>query len=319
MQKTQVTHEQQSTAHSLHLVNNNQCEGEQSTPIHSSELLSQFVEQYNAEQEHHEERELIHSLYKKNTQDEIAILKSQLEAEKRLTATQNEKLTEQSDDLKRAAEAVENGVIIARKVTAKDNEIVRLQSQLKAAQNQLKTAQEKVRELSQLNPKKLKEQAKRQALANEKAQSRSKKLELEKKELKAEVSALKEQRNIAVNKVAELKHKLDHNTGAGLYHNGEHHLIIWPQKTKMQREDGTQFESRSLLYLHQSGRGGLIAHDPQDGAQLCAAPKGGLRPNKATLDFAQSWLSQVNDIQNGEMTDADMIPVNFNAQLQPAE
>ena len=124
---------------------------------------------------------------------------------------------------------------------------------------------------------------------------------------------------MAVNKVAELQHKLEQNTGSGLYHNGEHHLIIWPQKTKMQREDGTTFESCSLLYLHQSGRGGLISHDPQDGAQLCAAPKGGLRPSKDTLDFAQNWLRQVNEVQNGLVTDADMIPVNFNAQLQPAE
>lgn len=176
-----------------------------------------------------------------------------------------------------------------------------------------------MRELNQLNPKKLKEQIKRVKEANEKSQARCSKLELEAKEYRKEITHLTEQRNIAVNKVAELKHKLDHNTGAGLYHNGEHHLIIWPQKTKMQREDGTQFESRSLLYLHQSGRGGLITHDPQDGAQLCAAPKGGLRPSKLTLDFAQNWLSQVNDIQNGVVTDADMIPVNFNADHQPAE
>lgn len=176
-----------------------------------------------------------------------------------------------------------------------------------------------MRELNQLNPKKLKEQIKRVKEATQKAQARCDKLELEAKEYRKEIAHLSDQRTHAVNKVIELKHKLEHNTGAGLYHNGEHHLIIWPQKTKMQREDGTQFESRSLLYLHQSGRGGLITHAPQDGAQLCAAPKGGLRPSKNTLEFAQNWLRQVNDIQNGVVTDADMIPVNFNAQLQPAE
>ena len=311
MQKTQVTTEQQNTAHPLHLVNNNQREGEQSTLIHSSELLSQFVEHYNAEQEHHEERELIHSLYKQNTQDEIAILKSQLEAEKRLTAAQNEKLTEQSDDLKRAAGAIANAQKLANNTTAQQATIASLQSQLK-------TAHEKVRELNQLNPKKLKEQIKRVKEANEKAQSRCSKLELEAKEYKKEIHALKVNLTDATRLLSEQKRTIEHNTGAGLYHNGEHHLIIWPQKTKMQREDGTQFESRSLLYLHQSGRGGLIAQDPQSGAQLCAAPKGGLRPNKATLDFAQSWLCQVNDIQNGEMTDADMIPVNFNVDLKPS-
>lgn len=306
MQKTQVNNQERDALSQLHLAGSNESE------LHSSDTLAKFVEQYNAEQIEQEQQATMHALYRQNTSDEIAILKSKLEAEKRFTAKLQDDAKQDAIDLSLAAEAVESGVKIARQVTAKDNDIARLQSQLK-------TAQEKVRELSQLNPKKLKEQAKRQVLANEKAQGRNKKLEIEKKELKAEAQALKEQRNMAVNKVAELQRRLEHNTGAGLYHNGEHHLIIWPQKTKMQREDGTQFESRSLLYLHQSGRGGLITHDPQDGAQLCAAPKGGLRPSKATLDFAQTWLSQVNDIQNGVVTDADMIPVNFNAQLQSAE
>lgn len=306
MQKTQVTHEEYAALSQLHLVDSTESEP------HSSDTLSRFVEQYNAEQIQAEQQTQIHALYKQNTQDEIAILKSKLEAEKRFNADLQDQAKQDAIDLNRAAKAVENGVKIASQTTALNNTIASLQSQLK-------TAHEKVRELNQLNPKKLKEQIKRVKEANEKSQARCSKLELEAKEYRKEITHLTEQRNIAVNKVAELKHKLDHNTGAGLYHNGEHHLIIWPQKTKMQREDGTQFESRSLLYLHQSGRGGLITHDPQDGAQLCAAPKGGLRPSKLTLEFAQNWLSQVNDIQNGVVTDADMIPVNFNAELLPAK
>lgn len=306
MQKTQVTHEEYAALSQLHLVENTESEP------HSSDTLSRFVEQYNAEQIQIEQQAQIHALYKQNTQDEIAILKSKLEAEKRFNAELQDQAKQDAIDLNRAAKAVENGVKLASQTTALNNTIASLQSQLK-------TAQEKVRELNQLNPKKLKEQIKRVKEATEKSQARCSKLEIEAKEYRKEIAHLSEQRNIAVNKVAELKHKLDHNTGAGLYHKGEHHLIIWPQKTKMQREDGTQFESRSLLYLHQSGRGGLITHDPQDGAQLCAAPKGGLRPSKATLEFAQNWLSQVNDIQNGVVTGADMIPVNFNADHQPAE
>ena len=306
MQKTQVNSQERDALSQLHLVDNTD------TEAHSSDTLTKFVQQYNAEQIQQEQQATIHALYRQNTSDEIAILKSKLEAEKRFNAELQDQAKQDAIDLNRAAVAVEHGVKIASQTTALNNTIASLQSQLK-------TAHEKVRELNQLNPKKLKEQIKRQSEANEKAQGRNKKLEIEKKELKAEVKVLKDQRNIAVNKVAELQHKLEHNTGAGLYHNGEHHLIIWPQKTKMQREDGTQFESRSLLYLHQSGRGGLISHDPQDGAQLCAAPKGGLRPSKDTLDFAQNWLRQVNEVQNGLVTDADMIPVNFNAQLQPAE
>ncbi|MBB1290988.1 MULTISPECIES: hypothetical protein [unclassified Pseudoalteromonas] len=306
MQKTQVNSQERDALSQLHLVDNSECEA------HSSDTLTKFVQQYNAEQIQQEQQATIHALYRQNTSDEIAILKSKLEAEKRFNAELQDQAKQDAIDLNRAAKAVENGVKIASQTTALNNTIASLQSQLK-------TAHEKVRELNQLNPKKLKEQIKRQSEANEKAQGRNKKLEIEKKELKAEVKVLRDQRNIAVNKVAELQHKLEHNTGAGLYHNGEHHLIIWPQKTKMQREDGTQFESRSLLYLHQSGRGGLISHDPKNGAQLCAAPKGGLRPSKDTLDFAQIWLRQVNEVQNGIITDANMIPVNFNAQLQPAE
>lgn len=306
MQKTQVNSQERDALSQLHLV-----ESTDSEP-HSSDTLTKFVEQYNAEQIEQEQQATIHALYRQNTSDEIAILKSKLEAEKRFNAELQDQAKQDAIDLNRAAKAVENGVKLASQTTALNNTIASLQSQLK-------TAQEKVRELNQLNPKKLKEQIKRVKEATEKSQARCSKLEIEAKEYRKEIAHLSEQRNIAVNKVAELKHKLDHNTGAGLYHNGEHHLIIWPQKTKMQREDGTQFESRSLLYLHQSGRGGLITHDPQDGAQLCAAPKGGLRPSKATLEFAQNWLSQVNDIQNGVVTGADMIPVNFNADHQPAE
>lgn len=306
MQKTQVTHEEHAALSQLHLVDNTE------DNAHSSDTLTKFVEQYNAEQIQFEQQAQIHAIYRQNSQDEIAILKSKLEAEKRFTAKLQDDAKQDAIDLNRAAEAVENGVKIATQVTALNNTIFSLQSQLK-------TAQEKVRELNQLNPKKLKEQIKRVKEATEKSQARCSKLELEAKEYRKEIAHLSEQRNMAVNKVAELKQKLEHNTGAGVYHNGEHHLIIWPQKTKMQREDGTQFESRSLLYLHQSGRGGLITHDPQDGAQLCAAPKGGLRPNKDTLSFAQTWLSQVNDIQNGVVTDADMISVNFNADLKAGE
>jgi len=306
MQKTQVNSQERDALSQLHLVDNSECEA------HSSDTLTKFVEQYNAEQIEQEQQATIHALYRQNTQDEIAILKSQLDAEKRFTAQLQDQATQDAIDLNRAAKAVENGVKIASQTTALNNTIASLQSQLK-------TAQEKVQELNQLNPKKLKEQIKRVKEATKKAQARCDKLELEAKEYRKEIAHLSDQRTTAVNKVIELKHKLEKNTGTGLYHNGEHHLTIWPQKTKMQREDGTQFEGRSLLYLHKSGRASLIAHDPKNGAQLCAAPKGGLRPSKATLDFAQNWLRQVNEVQNGIITDADMIPVNFNAQLQPAE
>ncbi|MFK3873074.1 hypothetical protein [Pseudoalteromonas rhizosphaerae] len=282
------------------------------TELHSSDVLTDFVNLYNAEQAQYEQREQIHALFKHNTQGEIAILKSQLEAEKRLTASQNEQLLEQSDDLKRAAEAIANAQKLANNTTAQQATIATLQSQLKAAQ-------QSIRELNQLNPKKLKEQNKRQKEANEKAQARNAKLELEAKEYKKEIAALKNAVNQSSNLLIEQKRIIEHNTGAGLYHKGKDHLIIWPQKTKMQRPDGSLFEVRSLLYLHQSGRGGLINYDPETGAQLCAAPKGGLRLSDDTIDFAKNWLFKVNEQQHGIVHDTDMIPVNHNPDLQSAK
>lgn len=122
----------------------------------------------------------------------------------------------------------------------------------------------------------------------------------------------------AIDKIRLLKQELAHNSGAGLYHNGDHHLIVWPQVTTMQREDGSTFSGRSLLYLHQSGRGGLLTYDPQSGTHLCAAPKGGLRPLAEMLEFANDWLFKVNMQQEGDCRPDDMIPVNYNVDIKPA-
>lgn len=125
------------------------------------------------------------------------------------------------------------------------------------------------------------------------------------------------QQNQAFDKIASLKKQLAHDTGSGLYHNGEHHLIIWPQKTKMQDTDGNVFEGRSLLYLHQSGRGGLMTYNPgTEQVNLCAAPRGGLRPSEDLKQFAQNWLFKVNELQDGTVKEEDMIPVNYNGDFE---
>ena len=158
MQKTQVNSQERDALSQLHLVDNTDIEA------HSSDTLTRFVQQYNAEQIQQEQQATIHALYRQNT-SEIAILKSKLEAEKRFNAELQDQAKQDAIDLNRAAVAVENGVKIASQTTALNNTIASLQSQLK-------TAHEKVRELNQLNPKKLKEQIKRQSEANEKAQGR---------------------------------------------------------------------------------------------------------------------------------------------------
>lgn len=117
----------------------------------------------------------------------------------------------------------------------------------------------------------------------------------------------------AIDKIKLLQKELAHNTGAGIFHKGQDHLIIWPQNLTMAREDGSTFSGRGLLYLHKSGRGGLMTYDPSTGTHLCAAPKQGLKPSNDTLDFAHNWLYKVNEIQAGIVQDDDLKPIDYNA------
>lgn len=117
----------------------------------------------------------------------------------------------------------------------------------------------------------------------------------------------------AIDKIKLLQKELAHNTGAGIFHKGQDHLIIWPQNLTMAREDGSTFSGRGLLYLHKSGRGGLMTYDPSTGTHLCAAPKQGLKPSNDTLDFAHNWLYKVNEIQAGIVHDDDLKPIDYNA------
>ncbi|TMP23752.1 hypothetical protein [Pseudoalteromonas ruthenica] len=268
------------------------------TNLDTSELLEAFISAYNADLERTEMK-----------QDELLIAYSRIDAREREIESLKATLTQHVDDLNKATEALDGAEKLATHVKAKTSENDRLKRQVSDLQQQ-------IRKLNQLgDPKRLKDQIKRQKEQTEKYQLRCKKLETEAKEYRKEIDSLRSERNTATAKVAELKKQLAHDTGSGVYHNGSHHLIIWPQKTKMERPDGTRFEGRSLLYLHQCGRGGLISYDPDNGAKLCAAPKGGLRPSNETLEFAQNWLFKVNESQDGIVYEEDMQPVNYNPDL----
>jgi predicted nucleic acid-binding Zn-ribbon protein len=196
-----------------------------------------------------------------------------------------------------------------RAVEKKNKQITALQRELTHAKNQLKATQQQYNEA---NPRRLKEQIKRLKEQNEKLTLRNKKQTQEAAEYRKEITHYKTQIVDIGDKLFSTEKRLAFSNGTGLYHNGSHHVIYWPQQTKMQREDGTTYASTSLLYMDQSGRGAIISRDPEKGAQLCAAPKGGLRPNKETLDFVEAWLYKVNELQNGEVLEEDMIPVNHN-------
>lgn len=218
---------------------------------------------------------------------------------------------EQENDLCRAAAL--NAERIANNIIALKGEKTRLQDQLAQLQQVIASYG------GVAGIKKLKEQVKRLQDGNADKEARLRQLQQDNSKHRHDLTATQRQTIEAHAKIDQLQKQLAHDTGSGLYHNGEHHLIIWPQKTKMERPDGTIFESRSLLYIHQSGRAALVTYNDQDGTALCAAPKGGLRPSKETMDFAHNWLFKVNSLQDGTVNESDMVPVDFNGYATPQE
>ncbi|MDW2204295.1 hypothetical protein R7007_21740 [Vibrio sp. 1636] len=194
------------------------------------------------------------------------------------------------------------------------NQSTGLQQELTTARTQIRELRDKIKELSgEGSPKKLKAQVKRLKDKGDEREKRITKLETDTKQLRSELTEERKNLQNSFTKIAELKTQLAHDTGSGLFHKDEHHLIIWPQKTKMQDQNGNQFEGRSLLYLHQSGRGGLMSYNPEtEQVNLCAAPRGGLRPSEDLKEFATNWLYKVNVLQEGVVNVEDMVPVNYN-------
>ncbi|PKF60644.1 hypothetical protein CW745_14025 [Psychromonas sp. psych-6C06] len=274
----------------------------------TSAFLEAFVNAYNLDLEVAE-----------NNEDTIELLEAKLE-QSYLDHDKQQTLNEQlSNELATAKK--ENKQFRALFEVAEANEQKQIATQRELALSKASVA-ELQKELTKLkggdNPKRLREQIKR---------IKEKSL-IEKKRLSTAEGALKEGRRLVERQnkllgekdalIGNLKKELAHNTGSGLYHNDEHHLIIWPEKTRYEREDGSHFEGRSLLYLHQSGRGGLISFDPATGeAHMCKAPKNGLRPSEECKVFAKDWLYAVNALQDGIVQDKDMLAVNYNADLKP--
>lgn len=69
-----------------------------------------------------------------------------------------------------------------------------------------------------------------------------------------------------------------------------------------------------LLYLHQSGRGGLILLNDDGEAELVAAPKGGMRPKKSTLEHCGQWLRRVKE-NNWEIDGADLESLSHGSEV----
>lgn len=249
-----------------------------------------------------------------DTQTQLLNAMNTIEQQANRLVQQSEQLNAQSDTITR------------QNMTLKSNETLLLEAekiaQVSLAKNrELGIAKAKISELQQSitglgNAKKMANLVKTQKAKAVERNKRIERLEREAKEHVKELKAEKIKVATAVDKVREQQRILDHNTGAGLYHNGDHHLVIWPEKTTIKRADGSMFEARSLLYLHQSGNAKIVSFDPEAGeAVFCQMPRGGLRPSKEVKAFAKDWLYTVNVMQDGIVKDADMIAVNYNVEL----
>lgn len=89
--------------------------------------------------------------------------------------------------------------------------------------------------------------------------------------------------------IAELENRLDVASINQIYRSGNDIVQTYPYHLGGMVE-GHDEQQTPLLYLHQSGRGGLILLNNDDEAELVDAPKGGLRPTKATLEHCGNWL-----------------------------
>ena len=261
--------------------------------IDPSDLLTAFINNYNNEQAGNENLRFELS----NNKLELSILADENKQLK-------QQIAQQDQDLLIASQGIADAEKLTAAAKAQKAELTRVREQLTTTQQ----------ELTALNSQRnLKDQVTRvKAKSEEKSKTITR--------LTGELSTAKHQLNQAnadkdaCKKIVELQRvALGNKEAQGLYHNGDHHLVIWPQAVMMQRPDGSEFNGTNLLYLHQSGRGGFITLDPQSNkSALAPSPKGGLKPSKETIDFAHNWLYKVNQMQQGTIKDDDRVAINYN-------
>ena len=265
------------------------------TQNNANELLSAFIITYNDDQENAEA-----------TQQALDELQVAFHLQSQENETLKQQIEQQDSDLHEMSKGLKDVDKIARSVTARKNENNLLKAQLNSVQEQLTS-------INSVNIKKLKSQVERVKTKSDEKDKKITSLTTELSNTRHKLTAANKD-NVDCKKIVEaMRIEQDNKKPQGLYHDGDHHLVIWHQKNEMQRNDGSTFNGTNLLYLHQSGRGGFITFDPQtDESKLCPAPKAGLRPSKDALDFAQNWLYKVNKIQHGDIEDADRLPIDYN-------
>lgn len=260
---------------------------------HSSDLLTSFIEQYNEEQQQQE------NLEQRNAWLEEHYTKSQLSI---LSLT--ESIESKNKDLLIASKGILDAEKLAKTSAAQSSELIRVRALLTAVQQELTTFKCQGDKSAQV--KRLKE-------TNTEQNKKITRLTTELKDAKYQAHRKGDELALTLKIVEAQKEEQQSGGINGLYHNEDHHLVVWPQKTTMQRTDGTTFTGTNLLYLHQSGRGGFITFDPVSGeSKLCDAPKAGLRIPKSVSQFANEWLYKVNTLQEGELKTEDRASINYN-------
>ncbi|MCG9780458.1 hypothetical protein [Photobacterium damselae] len=235
-------------------------------------------------------------------------------------ANQIVEMEQEIGDLQNEVEELKNILLTAEKVAhakmklEKDNQA--LTRELDLSRNRAKELQRQLNELKGGdNPKKLREQIKRLKDKAKEKDAKNSRLEREAKQYRQDIQDLKVKQNQAIDKIKTLKAEKQNIDFTGLYHSGDHHLILWPQVITSQNEDdGSIHQSRALLHMHQSGTARLITFDVNNNASvLHKAPAGGVRLPKEVRQFADDWLFNVNVTQNGNVTPKDLQQTDLNS------
>lgn len=187
--------------------------------------------------------------------------------------------------------------------------------ELAKLREQVKLQQADISRYKALNPERLQDQNKRLKESNADLTSKNNRLTHEKGQAESRTRALVAELKKLEDENLALGRELSHNQGTGIYHHGQHHLIVWPQQLLVEDPSGKPFRCRALLYMHSSGRGGLMTYNPENGTQLCASPVGGLKPSAPVIEFAQNWLYKVNELQKGIVEHSDMMAVDYNPSV----
>ena len=103
--------------------------------------------------------------------------------------------------------------------------------------------------------------------------------------------------------VMRLGHKLSVSDIIQLHGDEQDKICLFPHQ--LGDIDGYESDQVPLLYMHTSGRASLVLLNEDGEAELPAAPKGGLRPKKETIEHCGQLLRRFKS-QNWTLTDSDV-------------